>query len=72
MELVSLILYKKNYFIYIIEYIICVITKIIHINIYVYVHIFFFTDDCVNIISIMNHLAQQGCVFKATNKLISV
>ncbi|XP_050443194.1 ERI1 exoribonuclease 3-like [Adelges cooleyi] len=26
-------------------------------------------DDCENIITIMNSLAEQGCVFKATNKL---
>jgi len=29
-------------------------------------------DDCVNIIHIMNHLAQNGCVFKTTNKLIRI
>ncbi|XP_060856150.1 ERI1 exoribonuclease 3-like isoform X1 [Metopolophium dirhodum] len=29
-------------------------------------------DDCVNIITIMNQLSQRGCVFQATNKIISV
>lgn len=31
-----------------------------------------FSDDCANIITIMNYLAQRGCIFKATNKLIDV
>jgi len=38
---------------------------------YIIIHnFFFFLDDCVNIINIMNVLAQKGCVFKATNQLI--
>lgn len=32
----------------------------------------YFSDDCVNIINIMNHLARRGCLFEATNKLSSV
>lgn len=31
-----------------------------------------FIDDCVNIISIMNHLAQKDCIFEATNKLVQI
>jgi len=37
---------------------------------YIIILIFFFSDDCVNIINIMNVLAQKGCEFKATNQLI--
>lgn len=31
-----------------------------------------FSDDCANIITIMNYLVQRGCIFKATNKLVDV
>lgn len=48
------------------------LTKIILTIIFLIFKIKFFTDDCVNIITIMNYLAQRGCVFKATNKLINV